>query len=43
MYLFSLMGSLRYADATALAILLFAVIMVITIVYRTLFREDPDA
>jgi multiple sugar transport system permease protein len=43
MYLFSLMGSLRYADATALAISLFAVIMVITIVYRTLFREDPDA
>jgi multiple sugar transport system permease protein len=32
----------RTGDATALAVLLFAVIMVITIVYRTLFKEDPD-
>ena len=43
MYLFNYMGDLKYADATALAMFLFAVIMVITIVYRTLFREDPDA
>jgi multiple sugar transport system permease protein len=43
MYLFSFLGALRYADATALAIILFAVIMVITIVYRTFFKEDPDA
>jgi multiple sugar transport system permease protein len=43
MYLYSLLGSLRYADATALAIILFAVIMVLTIIYRTVFREDPDA
>jgi multiple sugar transport system permease protein len=42
MYLYGFIGSLRYADATALAILLFAVIMIITIIYRTLFREDPD-
>jgi multiple sugar transport system permease protein len=32
----------RTGDATALAVLLFLVIMVITIVYRTLFKEDPD-
>jgi multiple sugar transport system permease protein len=43
MYMYTLLGNLRYADATALAILLFAVIMVITIIYRTVFREDPDA
>jgi multiple sugar transport system permease protein len=43
MYLYSLLGNLRYADATALAILLFAVIMFMTIIYRTFVREDPDA
>ena len=43
MYLFTFMGDLRYADATAIAMFLFALIMIITIVYRTLFREDPDA
>jgi multiple sugar transport system permease protein len=43
MYLFSFLGALRYADATALAIILFVVIMVITIIYRTFFKEDPDA
>ena len=43
MYMYTLLGNLRYADATALAIMLFVVIMVVTIVYRKLFREDPDA
>ncbi|MEP7291214.1 MAG: sugar ABC transporter permease [Chloroflexota bacterium] len=43
MYLYSLLGNLRYADATALALILFAVIMGITIAFRTFFREDPDA
>lgn len=43
MYLYSMLGSLRYADGTALAILLFLVIMVITTIYRRVFREDPDA
>jgi multiple sugar transport system permease protein len=32
----------RTGDATALAVLLFIVIMVITIIYRTLYKEDPD-
>lgn len=43
MYLYSLLNNLRYADATALAIMLFAVIFGITVIYRTVFREDPDA
>lgn len=43
MYMYSLLSNLRYADGTALAIMLFAVIFGITIIYRTVFREDPDA
>lgn len=43
MYLYSLLNNLRYADATALAIVLFAVIFIITVIYRTVFKEDPDA
>jgi len=39
----TLLNNLRYADGTALAIMLFAVIFRLTIIYRTLFREDPDA
>jgi multiple sugar transport system permease protein len=35
--------SLRYSDATALAVLLFALIMTITIVFRLFVKEDPDA
>jgi multiple sugar transport system permease protein len=37
-----LWGMMRLGDATALAVMLFVVIMVITIVYRTIFKEDPD-
>lgn len=43
MYMFDLLNSLRYSDATALAIFLFILIMAITITYRILFKEDPDA
>jgi multiple sugar transport system permease protein len=42
LYLYNLWGNLRFADATAVAIYLFAVIVVITLVYRTFFKEDPD-
>lgn len=42
MYIVSLMNNIRYGDATALAVMLFAVIMVLTIIYRTFFKEDPD-
>jgi multiple sugar transport system permease protein len=42
MYMYKLWTGLRFADATALAIMLFAVILIITLIYRTLFKEDPD-
>lgn len=41
-YLYNLWGNLRFADATAVSIYLFGVIMLVTIVYRTFFKEDPD-
>lgn len=43
LYMYSIIGNARYADATALAIMLFAVIMTITIIFRMLYPEDPDA
>jgi multiple sugar transport system permease protein len=42
MYMYSMLNNLHYADATALAIYLFVVIMIITVIYRTLFKSDPD-
>ncbi len=42
MYMFDLLGNLRYSDATAIAVFLFLLIMAITVVYRLLFKEDPD-
>jgi multiple sugar transport system permease protein len=43
MYIYQpLWSMMRLGDATALAVALFLVIMIITIIYRTLFREDPD-
>lgn len=42
MYLYVMWGNLRFGDSVALAFVLFAVIMTITIIYRTLFKEDPD-
>jgi multiple sugar transport system permease protein len=42
MYLYDLLRSLRYADATALGVFLFAVTMVLVIIQRRFFREDPD-
>lgn len=42
MYMYSMIGNLRPSDATALSIMLFLVILAITIIFRLLFREDPD-
>ncbi len=42
LYLYSYIQNIRYSDATALSIYLFAVILAIVIVFRTLFKEDPD-
>jgi multiple sugar transport system permease protein len=43
MYLYSYIQNLRYSDATALAIYLFAAIMTVVIIFRVFFKEDPDA
>lgn len=43
MYVYSLLEGLRYADATALSIYLFMLIMAVVIVTRFVLREDPDA
>lgn len=43
MYLYTgMLPLLRYSDATALAVLLFAVILTVTIIFRTFVKEDPD-
>jgi multiple sugar transport system permease protein len=42
MYLYELLQSLRYADATALGVYLFLITMVLVIIQRRFFREDPD-
>jgi multiple sugar transport system permease protein len=42
MYMESIIQNLRYADATALAVLLFLSVMLISLVLRTFFKEDPD-
>jgi multiple sugar transport system permease protein len=34
--------NLRYSDATSLAVVLFAVIMLVTVVFRVFVKEDPD-
>ncbi len=42
MYMMGILGNARYGDATALACLLFFLIMAIVLVYRTFFKDDPD-
>jgi multiple sugar transport system permease protein len=44
MYIYQpLWSMMRLGDATALAVFLFLVIMVLTIIFRVLVKEDPDA
>ncbi|MFI5835807.1 carbohydrate ABC transporter permease [Micromonospora sp. NPDC051300] len=43
MYIFDTIRQLRFADATALSLLLFAVTMALVILLRLVYREDPDA
>ncbi|WP_129669811.1 carbohydrate ABC transporter permease [Phytoactinopolyspora endophytica] len=43
MYLYELLQNLRYADATALGVFLFIGTMLLVIIQRRFFREDPDA
>ena len=42
-YLYSYLENQRYSDATALAIYLFIVTAIIIVLFRTFFKEDPDA
>lgn len=42
MYMFNLLNNGRIGDATALAVMLFALIMVFVLVFRLLFKSDPD-
>lgn len=42
MYMFTLLNNGRYGDATALAVMLFILIMAIVLVYRAVFKSDPD-
>jgi multiple sugar transport system permease protein len=42
-YLYSYIQNQRYSDATALAIFLFLVTLIIIVLFRTFFKEDPDA
>jgi multiple sugar transport system permease protein len=41
-YLYELLRNLRYADATALGVFLFVGTMVVVLILRRVFREDPD-
>lgn len=41
-YLYDLLGNLRYADATALGVFLFVSTMAVVLILRRFFREDPD-
>ncbi len=43
MYLYSYIQNQRFSDATALSIFLFALILLIVIIFRLFFKEDPDA
>lgn len=42
MYMMSILNTGRYGDATALACMLFFLIMAIVLVYRAVFKADPD-
>lgn len=43
LYLYTMLQQLRYADATALGVYLFFVVMALVVIYRVFFNDDPDA
>lgn len=43
LYLYSFIQNQRYSDAAALSVYLFIVVLVVIILLRTFFKEDPDA
>lgn len=42
MYMFTLLNNGRYGDATALAVMLFVLIMALVLLFRTFFKSDLD-
>lgn len=42
MYIYENISYQRYAQATAIAVFLFVVILVLTMIFRYVFKEDPD-
>jgi multiple sugar transport system permease protein len=42
MYMFTLLNEGRIGDATALACILFFIIMALVLIYRLVFKSDPD-
>ena len=43
LYLYTLLQQLRFADATALGVYLFLVVMALVLIYRLFVDDDPDA
>ncbi len=43
LYLYTMLQQLRYADATALGVYLFIVVMALVVIYRVFMKDDPDA
>lgn len=43
LYMFNILSNGRYGDATALAVMLFIVIMALVLIYRAVYKDDPDA
>ena len=43
LYLYTFLQQLRFADATALGVYLFIVVMALVIIYRLFLNDDPDA
>jgi multiple sugar transport system permease protein len=43
LYLYRYLQQVRYADATALGVYLFIVVMALVIIYRIFLNDDPDA
>jgi len=42
MYMFNLLNNGRIGDSTALAVMLFALIMILVLIFRLLVKSDPD-
>ena len=43
LYLYTLLRQVRFADATAIGVYLFLIVMALVVIYRLFFNDDPDA